>query len=274
MPTAIPEKVMMDIEDELLWITVSKYALFMSHGKTGIDSLALFMHYQFTARIQKTNSVWANDVYCRQGLEWGRDRFERAKCLLLDLGIIEIIKTKKENGDFGKAYIKVKTKKVELEPSDISRLPDFTQVRSHASAKTTTNALTKNLNALTKNINCDADPVKENKTKEKKDAILELWLSAKENFPTLIKKHTNTNCIKAKHTSIKLGDIALAITNYCTILSSDLYWYNKPYIKGLPTFLENIDIWIEPEWAQFKKAWQKTEVESDLDRMMSSVTNN
>jgi len=153
----INENVYIDVAEELLWITVSKYALFMSYGKIGIDAMALYIHYQFTARMQKTNSVWANDVYCRQGLEWGRDRFEKAKSLLLDLNIIEIIKTKKTDGTFGKSYTKVKTRKVELEPEDIDRLSVFPQADSPASGQTTTNALTNNINALTNKRNALGD---------------------------------------------------------------------------------------------------------------------
>jgi len=140
-----------DVEDELIWMTASKYALFMSYGKIGIDAKALYEHYQFTCILQKTNSVWAADKYCRQGLDWGRMRLDKAKNLLLDLGIIEI-KQSREKGKFGKIYIKVKMKRMVLEPNDLHRMSENRQAVKPASGKTTPNALTKKGNALTNNI--------------------------------------------------------------------------------------------------------------------------
>jgi len=140
-----------EVEDELIWLTVSKYALFMSYGKVGIDAKALYEHYQFTAILQKTNVVKANDKYCRQGLDWGRDRFEQAKNLLIDLDMIEISKTRDSSGKYSGFYIKVRTRKVSLEPSDISHMPENRQVDLTASGQTATNALTNNINALTNN---------------------------------------------------------------------------------------------------------------------------
>ena len=147
-----------DVEHELIWITVSKYALFMSYGRTGIDAKSLYEHYQFTSILQKTNSVKALDTYCRQGLDWGRERFEKAKNLLIDLGLITIKQTRGERGHFGTTYVKVHTKRVELEPIDIHRLSENRQADLTASGKTTTNALTNNINALTNNLNPIEDP--------------------------------------------------------------------------------------------------------------------
>lgn len=97
------------------------------------------------------------------------------------------------------------------------------------------------------------------KTEEKKEAILQCWMSFKDKYPNIIKKHINTNCIKAKHISIPIETLSKAIENHCNIISSDLYWYNKPYIKGLQSFLDNIDIWIEPEWNHFKNQNKTTD---------------
>ena len=146
-----------DVHDELLWVTTGKYALFMSYGKTGIDAMALYMHYQFTATLQATNSVWAADRYCRQGLDWGRDRFEKAKALLIELGIIEVKQSKTEQGKFGKIYIKIKRSKAQLEPNDLDRLPEKPQAVKPACVETTTNALSKKVNALSKNLNASSD---------------------------------------------------------------------------------------------------------------------
>lgn len=146
-------EILTDVHEEPLWITTGKYALFMSYGKIGIDSMALYMHYQFTATLQRSNQVWAADKYCREGLDWGRDRFEKAKQLLTDLGIIEIIKNKNSKGQFGKSFVKLKRGKVDLEPSDLDRLPENKQADLPTSGQTATNALSNNINALSNNRN-------------------------------------------------------------------------------------------------------------------------
>ena len=147
-----------EVEGEIIWITMAKYALFMSYGKIGIDAKSLYEHYQFTAILQKTNSVKAVDRYCRQGLGWGRDRMEKAKNLLLDLDLIEIKKVRNEKGQFNTNYVKVRTKQVALEPSDIENVSENQVSENPQSGKTTVgktapNALTNNLNALTNNLN-------------------------------------------------------------------------------------------------------------------------
>jgi hypothetical protein len=161
-----------DAREDILWITAGKYALFMQHGKTGIDAMALFMHYQFTATLQKTNQVWAADVYCRRGLDWGRDRFEKAKALLLELKIIQVHQTKK-NGKFDKSYVKIirgfynpeennrmpenqQPVKSSNDTISIDRMSEKPQAGKTTSGKTATNALSNNRNALSNNINASA----------------------------------------------------------------------------------------------------------------------
>lgn len=110
------------MDNDLIFITVSKYELFLSYDKVGIDAYILYSHLIYTARLQKTNSIWANNKYLRQGLNWGKDRLQNAKNLLTELDIIKEKQGKDENGKFTKKYIIVKTRTVPLEP--VSSEPD------------------------------------------------------------------------------------------------------------------------------------------------------
>ena len=75
--------------DKTIIITTEMYhqALETEHGT---DAVMLYLHYYFTAKLQKTNQVWATDKYCMKGLKWGNTRFKRAKKILVkDFGWIE-----------------------------------------------------------------------------------------------------------------------------------------------------------------------------------------
>ena len=74
-----------EVDGDLIFVTVAKYKLFYSYGKIGIDAYLLNSHLMFTARLQKTNSVHAKDVYLREGLGWGSSRLLKAKNLLKEL---------------------------------------------------------------------------------------------------------------------------------------------------------------------------------------------
>jgi len=99
-----------EMDDDIIFITVEKYKLFLSYGKIGIDAYQLYSHLIFTARLQKTNSVYANNTYLKKGLCWGRDKLIQAKNLLHELGLIETVQKKDEKGKFNGNYIVVKTK--------------------------------------------------------------------------------------------------------------------------------------------------------------------
>ena len=146
-----------DVEGDILFITVAKYKLFLSYGKKGADALMLYLHYMFTARIQATNSVWANNSYIREGLDWSRDRLKDAKKLLIQLELIEQKQEKTTDGTFGKPYVVVKTKTT---PFEINKIEDkSTGVLKNRppvqplGGKKDTNALTNKRNALTKKAN-------------------------------------------------------------------------------------------------------------------------
>jgi hypothetical protein len=72
------------------------------------DSLILYNFYIKGANYQGTESVWHQDIYVRQGLKWGSDRFARAKKVLIEHNLIETFKSRKKDGTFGKTYIRIK----------------------------------------------------------------------------------------------------------------------------------------------------------------------
>ena len=160
----LTEQVNIEKDGDIIFITVAKYKLFMSYGKIGMDAYLLYSHLMFTARLQKTNSVKANNYYLTNGLSMGKQRLLAAKKLLTELGLIKTIMRHTTEGDFkGKfegAYIEVKTKKDPLEKKEVSK--DETVVLETAAVKDAdrlqdTNALTNNINALTNNINAYED---------------------------------------------------------------------------------------------------------------------
>jgi hypothetical protein len=109
------DNISIESDNDLIFVTVAKYKLFFSYGEVGLDAYLLYSHLMFTARTQKTNSVWANNTYLRGGLHWGKDRLNKAKNLLFDLGLINQVEKRGEGGKFEGHYIEVATKKSPFE---------------------------------------------------------------------------------------------------------------------------------------------------------------
>lgn len=97
-------------DEDIIWMTTSFYEFFLAHGKDGGEALRLFLHYQYTARRQGTNRVWANDAYVRKGLKWGSDKLIHAKKFLIEHKLIAVIQGKDKENKFTKVYIQIKTK--------------------------------------------------------------------------------------------------------------------------------------------------------------------
>lgn len=217
------ENIGVENDGDIIFITISKYKLFLSYGKVGIDAMTLYLHLMFTARLQATNKVWASNYYVRQGLKWSKERLLKAKNLLSDLDLISQEQKKDDAGKFQKTYITVKTKTTTLEFGEnitgglktghrITRLPE----NDH-----------KCLNEKEKCLNY----------KLKYIHVLEIW-----NKQSLQKHAEKTfeNRIEAKHVrTIKLYDIETieqAFFNYSTVVNSDKYFFN--YRWDMFEFLE------------------------------------
>lgn len=135
------DEIGIDVEHDILFLTVSKYKLFLSHGKNGMDALTLYLHLMFTARLQKTNCVKANNIYIRQGLNWTKERLRKAKNLLFDFDLVSQIQRKdKKTGKFTGFYLEIKTKTsfLELKTSDLKT----SHVENQTGGFLTSNALT------------------------------------------------------------------------------------------------------------------------------------
>lgn len=136
------ENIGIEQEGDIIFTTVGKYKLFLKHGAKGQDAYMLYSHLMFTARLQKTNCIKANNQYLMNGLGWGKTKLRAAKELLVELQIIVYKQEHNPDGTFGKQYIEVKTtsKPVASEPAG----------GSPAGGCQPANALTTNINALTK----------------------------------------------------------------------------------------------------------------------------
>lgn len=100
------DSVAIEQNDDILFITVAKYKLFLKHkDEGGLDAKALLDHYMFTARMQHTQSIKANDYYVMYGLRWGVRKLKRSKALLCKLGMIEYKQRRREDGTMGEHYI-------------------------------------------------------------------------------------------------------------------------------------------------------------------------
>lgn len=94
------------LEDQLTIVsTQTLHDLFQEEN--GADALALYMFYYYTAKWQKTNSVFATKDYCMKGLHWGSQRFINAKRLLIDLELVEEV-VKRDGGKVIGWYVQLK----------------------------------------------------------------------------------------------------------------------------------------------------------------------
>ena len=108
-----------EVDGDIIFVTVAKYKLFLQHGRIGNDAFLLYSHLMFTARLQRTNRVKANDFYLKKGLCWGKDRLINAKKLLFNLGLIKTMQTHRKDGKWEVPYIEVMTKTSPFEQNTI-----------------------------------------------------------------------------------------------------------------------------------------------------------
>jgi hypothetical protein len=232
------DKIGIEIEDDILFITISKYKLFLSRGSVGIDALSLYLHLMFTARLQKTNQVKAKNIYLKKGLRWGKERLLKAKNLLYELNLIELIQKRDENGKFTESYLKVKTRTFTGGPETgdpQNRLPDSDH---------------KCLNEKEKCLNEKQKPInkKNDINKDISKIIFDFWdnlqnvihhknfILFKDNIEKQLKKPHNKN----------IDDIKKTMQLYNEILSSDLVFVGHKYrwsiveflSRGVPKFLD------------------------------------
>lgn len=72
------------------------------------DCLALYTFYCYTAKWQNTAAIRCTSEFVKNGLDWGSDRFNKAKKQLLALGLIEDIKARGDGGLVEGWYVRVR----------------------------------------------------------------------------------------------------------------------------------------------------------------------
>ena len=80
------------------------------------DCIALYTFYCYTRKWQHNNAVYATSDYAMTALDWGRDKFAKAKNQLKDAGFIEDIQRKDSTGKVVGWYVGVKF--VQNHPTD------------------------------------------------------------------------------------------------------------------------------------------------------------
>ncbi|ULQ59224.1 hypothetical protein K7I13_12075 [Brucepastera parasyntrophica] len=101
-------KIRIDKNSDIIPITVGLYKFFMANGKEGRDAKDLYEHLIFTARLQETNQIKANNIYLANGLCWGENRVKKAKAFLATHGLIEYVQVKDSAGQFGYTVIRLR----------------------------------------------------------------------------------------------------------------------------------------------------------------------
>lgn len=93
------------ILDNVIGITIPTFNFFNRNKKIGQDALILYMFYYKTAKLQKTNAIWATASFCMRGLDWTEERYYKTKKFLIEQRIISQKTTRREKGYIGKTYI-------------------------------------------------------------------------------------------------------------------------------------------------------------------------
>lgn len=102
------QQIKVEKDQDMLFMSVGLYKMFLSHGEVGLEAMNLYQHLMFTARLQETNQVWANEEYLKHGLKIGERKLKMLKSFLSKKGLIEYVKDRGEDGLVKQVYIKVK----------------------------------------------------------------------------------------------------------------------------------------------------------------------
>ena len=132
-----------DICDDLLILNKTTVE-HLFHTKED-SAIVLYMFYYKTAKWQNTNKIYATDNYVKQCLNWGNSKLLKAKNVLKEYKLIEVIQKREENKISG-WYIKVNyfTEKQE---------PQKQEPQNPSPSKQETNAYNNKLNAYNNIIN-------------------------------------------------------------------------------------------------------------------------
>lgn len=104
--TKKPEGKIYPMEEKRISLSKELIDIFLEQSDP-IDVMGLYIFYRQTVLWQKTDQVRATDDFCMKGLKLGRVRFDRAKKVLKNLGLIRQVVKGRTINNFGKYYIKV-----------------------------------------------------------------------------------------------------------------------------------------------------------------------
>lgn len=93
--------------DTILHCTVGLYKLFLAGGREGLEAFRLYMHLQFAAIHQGTQSVRANLKYLNRGTGFGEKKLKTLKKWLLLRGLITYERSRDQTGKYDEWRIRV-----------------------------------------------------------------------------------------------------------------------------------------------------------------------
>ena len=99
-----------ELDEELspIVVPIKLYKFFMAHGKKGHEAMTVWLHLVYTARMQATNQVWANNEYLKKGTGYGEKKVRDLKTWLHRHNLIAYVQHQdKQTGLMGKTYIRV-----------------------------------------------------------------------------------------------------------------------------------------------------------------------
>jgi len=240
-----------DIADDL--VILNKYTVDTLYSlENGADCIALYIFFYKTAKWQKTNSIKANEDYIKKCLGWGYDKIRRAKNILKENGLIQMVQNRKDNKIEG-WYIQI-SYLVSQNSTDKIKVINNTQkqeVGNPTSREQEINALKYNINILENNnkmleeenikLKKEIEILKENNINIKKnkkennfDEIFDYWNTKK----LTVHKESNDLMKQAYEKALKnFNDeqIKNAIDHYDIMFKDKNCWFDNKY--SLTTFL-------------------------------------
>jgi hypothetical protein len=134
-----------DLSKEIILTHTLTARRLLKEGSNGTNAFTLYNFYCFCSSLQETKSVYATDSFCMAGLNWGRDKFRKAKKLLVNMGIIESVTRRDKLGKIAGHYIYIHYISHRGSKPTLWEKPQC--------GKQPTNAIDKNINTIDKNIN-------------------------------------------------------------------------------------------------------------------------
>jgi len=95
-----------ELNKEIILIHTATASKLLKMGREGVDAFTLYSFYCWCSSWQLTNKVKATDAFCMKGLHWGKNKFHRAKNILLREGIIKP-EERREKGKIKGWYIHI-----------------------------------------------------------------------------------------------------------------------------------------------------------------------